>query len=206
MHKNMHTIQIYAELLLHIRIVSLYVTLDTEHSASTIVSLAEDGETINVAHHNAKASLQVPTRIARGESRTIDLPSSPSKELTLRLQLNDAVQKTLPLQNMTENLVPWTASSINDTASVMCSHCDTVFVESQKLRGWQDLPNENWAELMEFWHCHKPSSFATGSHREIADSKGYGESSKLRALKDVALVDTISVLLRPESCVGIRVR
>lgn len=36
---------------------------------------------------------------------------------------------------------------------------------------WKDLPSGNWAEMMDFWHCHKPDP--EGGH-EHGDGEGEG--------------------------------
>jgi len=74
---------------------------------------------------------------------------------------------------------------------------------------WKDLPSENWAEMMDFWHCHKPTeheSHAGHSDEETATAnKGYAANSKFTAQNKVGFVDLTTFLLDAKDCNNIRV-
>lgn len=38
-----------------------------------------------------------------------------------------------------------------------CSHCHKTLIQESQVQQLNDLPSESWAEMMDFWHCHKPS-------------------------------------------------
>lgn len=40
--------------------------------------------------------------------------------------------------------------------SLQCSECSTEIVAPNLIGSWKAMPSETWAEMMDFWHCHKP--------------------------------------------------
>lgn len=73
---------------------------------------------------------------------------------------------------------------------------------------WRDLPSENWAEMMEFWHCHKPDVPVGEKGEEGGDNtmKGYGANTRMVAQKGFGKVDLTYFLLDSEDCSGLEVR
>ena len=88
---------------------------------------------------------------------------------------------------------PWSALVLRPGASVLCRKCKAVIVEQDNLKEWKDLPSENWAEMMEFWHCHKPDH--AHAHNESLASRGYGANSRISAQDGVGFVNLTSFLL-----------
>ncbi|KAI4177981.1 MAG: hypothetical protein LQ343_000065 [Gyalolechia ehrenbergii] len=71
--------------------------------------------------------------------------------------------------------------------------CRSQRERSTKL--WKDLPSENWAEMMDFWHCHKPDTDDTIYHYQDGLSKGYGAASTIESIAGVGLLDPMYLLL-----------
>jgi hypothetical protein len=88
-----------------------------------------------------------------------------------------------------------------------CKSCEGVIVSKGKIRQWKDLPNENWAEMMDFWHCHKPDEhhLHDHSHDEVVGQKGYAAGNRLQAVDGVGFVDLASFLLAEQDCDGAQV-
>lgn len=38
-----------------------------------------------------------------------------------------------------------------------CKVCNNTLISTETITTWKALPSETWAEMMDFWHCHKPS-------------------------------------------------
>ncbi|OCL11743.1 hypothetical protein AOQ84DRAFT_286583, partial [Glonium stellatum] len=91
--------------------------------------------------------------------------------------------------------------------------CEGGLLGLGRVKGWRDLPSENWAEMMDFWHCHKPSEHHDHGHghgglghgEEAGKSKGYAASNRLRAIKGTGFVDLGAFLVREEDCEGVKV-
>ncbi|KAJ9669333.1 hypothetical protein H2201_000685 [Coniosporium apollinis] len=206
----MPQILLYAELLLNIRTVSLTATLQTESNKETKASLSADGETISLTHDGETASIRLPTKISGGGA-ALTLPAAPAKELTLRLQLEEDRPGLLKLGSSgrgSQNHVPWSASALNGRdVRVYCASrgCEQELVKKGAIGegAWKDLPNENWAEMMDFWHCHKPDH-GHGAGDERGKGRGYAAASRLTARAGTGFVDLAHFLLKEEDCCGVK--
>ncbi|KAF1944170.1 hypothetical protein EJ02DRAFT_452777 [Clathrospora elynae] len=208
---NETSISLYAELLLHIRTITLFASLRTNHSRQTDAKMSADGSYITVSHEGQSASIRLPINIKGGGDAALELPSlPPTKELTLRLQLEEMegsdMLGTLQSEDRQANVVPWDGASINETkaAEITCKSCEAVIVSKGKIGQWRDLPNENWAEMMDFWHCHKPDEhhLHDHTHEHTVGQKGYAASNRLQAVDGVGFVDLTSFLLSEQDCEG----
>ncbi|KAL1603543.1 hypothetical protein SLS60_005131 [Paraconiothyrium brasiliense] len=211
---NDTSITLYAELLLHIRTVTLFASLHTVHTRQTKAKLASNGCAITVTHEGTSATIKLPIQVEGGGDAALSLPASPpSKDLTLRLQIEEKegsdMLGTLLSEERKVNIVPWDGASLNNATDVTvhCKSCQEVIVPAGVVREWRDLPNENWAEMMDFWHCHKPDEHHLHDHatEEAIGKKGYAAGNRLQATKGIGFVDLASFLLKDEDCTGVEV-
>ena len=86
---------------------------------------------------------------------------------------------------------------------ISCKICGQVLVERRSIRRWKDLPSEGWAEMMEFWHCHKPNE--PHDHEDQNASKGYAANNSVALEAGVGLVDTMNFMLAGVDCKHIQV-
>lgn len=69
--------------------------------------------------------------------------------------------------------LPWTATDLRAEPgkfSLRCQ-CDSKIVNSPSIFEWKALPSENWAEMMDFWHCHKPDTGTDQYNKSYAASR-----------------------------------
>ncbi|KAF1359503.1 hypothetical protein EJ07DRAFT_178565 [Lizonia empirigonia] len=210
--KNESHIMLYAELLLHIRTITLFASLRSHHSRETKARLDADGSLITVSHEGYKATIRLPIKASGKGDAALELPAlPPSKELTLRLQMeeqDDSDMLGLMADVRKANIVPWdgVALSKQEEVELRCKNCEGVVLRSHAVSEWKDLPNENWAEMMDFWHCHKPDEHHLNDHaHEAGEQKGYAAGNRLRALDGVGLVDITSFLVREQDCEGAKI-
>ena len=208
------SITLYAELLLHIRTVTLFASLRTNFSRETHAKLSADGSCISVTHEDASATIRLPVNVKGGGDADLSLPSlPPNKEITLRLQLEEKegsdLLGTLNSEERQQNVVPWDGASLAHLhdLDVICKSCGEVIVSHGTIKEWRDLPNENWAEMMDFWHCHKPDEhhLHDHTHEEAIGQKGYAASNRLEATEGIGFVDLSSFLLKEQDCTGAKV-
>jgi hypothetical protein len=204
---------LYAELLLHIRTVTLFASLRTHHSRETKAQLSADGSCITVSHEGQSATISLPLKIEGKGDATLELPAQPpSKELTLRLQMEEREGSDmlgLMAEERKANIVPWDGASMNriDKPKLLCKNCKEEIMAEGQIREWKDLPNENWAEMMDFWHCHKPDEHHLHDHTHEATvgQKGYAAGNRLQAATGIGFVDLTSFLLEGQDCPGAQV-
>ena len=189
------TILIYAELLSNIRQVSVGCSLQTESSSSTQAVVSPDGLSLSLRHHGVERSLQLPGRVVAPER----LPPAKRglKSLTWRLPIAPTTVVANARPAMEDQSVPWSARDLEPGAAVSCRACKAVLVEAGALGVWKDLPSENWAEMMEFWHCHKPHDHHKHDDGSLAH-KAYGANSRIAAQTGVGFVDLTSFLVSRE--------
>tara|TARA_R110002003_G_scaffold114_12_gene9903 strand:- start:5074 stop:5871 length:798 start_codon:yes stop_codon:yes gene_type:complete len=211
---NETAITLYAELLLHIRTITLFASLRTHHSRGTKAKLSSDGTSITVSHEGRSASIRMPFNVKGAGEAELELPAQPSnKEITVRLQLEELedsdVLGALQSEDRRINIVPWDGAALDKQAhlEVRCKSCGGVIVPHGTIAQWKDLPNENWAEMMDFWHCHKPDEhhLHDHTHKDAIGGKGYAAGNRLQALEGVGFVDLTSFLLKEQDCEGAQV-
>ncbi|KAL1841388.1 hypothetical protein VTJ49DRAFT_7118 [Mycothermus thermophilus] len=203
---------LYAELLVNIRQISIGASLDSPSDASTQISLSADGRTVNLAHRGQTARLILPGKAAVGGTLLpIQERQKGSTSLSWRLPADGASLPPSHRQTGVED-IPWSATDLAPTSGVACRHCGADVVPSGSVKVWKDLPSENWAEMMEFWHCHKPDHHhhhhhgngddrdsGTADEQSLA-SRGYGASSAIQAQESVGFVDLTSLLFAETDC------
>lgn len=62
---------------------------------------------------------------------------------------------------------------------------------------WKDLPSGNWADMMDFWHCHKPE---TEFKQTDAGNKYVGLQGGYAAVEGTALVELTYFLVAKGNC------
>ncbi|ELR01922.1 hypothetical protein VC83_04170 [Pseudogymnoascus destructans] len=192
---------IYAELLPNIRQISVLAALPTPSDGTTRVSLSGDRALLTLVHNGATASLQLPGTIAPTYTATQPHPSLAQLSWRIPLAATPSQQRAAPSLP-----APWSAGALANTSSFSCRRCGQVILSPRRVTTWRDLPSENWAEMMEFWHCHKPDvPVGEKGDEEGGDNttKGYGANTRMMAQKGVGKVDLTYFLLDSEDCSGL---
>jgi hypothetical protein len=205
---NIPPIQIYAELLLHVGTISLIITLHSLSTEATTATLSADRNTLTVTHDGYSAFITLPTRIKGQSTTSLDLPATPAKELTLRLVIEEEAAQNESLIRGEElfpanDSIPWMASEMtNNSGDLACRNCQHILVQSGIIKTWKDLPSDNWAEMMDLWHCHKPKE---DQKEESGKTKGYSASRSLNVTSSVGFVSSSYFLVAPDDCINWKV-
>jgi len=192
----------YAELLINIRQISVIAALETPCNASTIVRLSSKRDTLSLQHENGVAILTLPGQVAA--NTILQKPATGSTELSWRLPLAGEPTRLDPDANES----PWPAQDLGKDTEMLCRECDAVIIGKGAISTWKDLPSENWAEMMDFWHCHKPSEHGHAGHshgEDATENKGYSANAKLTAQLSVGFVDLTTFLLTAKDCPTVKV-
>jgi hypothetical protein len=196
---------LYAELLVNIRQISLAASLPSPSDISTQVALSADGRTVRLSHRGQVCQLTLPAKVALGGTL---LPVQDQQKgatgLSWRLPLDASSIPSLAHQ---PDSPPWSAMDLRPNSEVACRQCNTVVVPGDAVKVWKDLPSENWAEMMEFWHCHKPDHGKDSGKADenTLSTRGYGASSAITAQKGVGFVDLTTLLFAESDCRNIMV-
>lgn len=199
-------IYLYAEVLANIRQANFYASLQTQKNEHTRIDIASDKKTVTVSHDGEIASIYLPTEISG--TAQVDIPIDRGKEMAARLELANIMDMPAQVETAFGSEGPWSAKDLSPTTRIRCRNCNVDLLRLETLLDIKDLPSENWAEMMDLWHCHKPQDAHTEDGEDLAqaaNSKGYGSHTKLKASPGTALVDTASFLLAESSWTNIQV-
>lgn len=192
---------IYAELLANIRQLSVAVTLPSPAERSTQGTVSPDGSKLHIAHAGTQTPFSLPGNVVAPRNGVLPAPHPGSRVLSWRLPLSDA---SAPLaRGPVDEPVPWTATDLLPESAVACRGCAATVVPEGTAKEWRDLPSENWAEMMDFWHCHKPTDHEHDHEPEHLAKRGYGANSSIAAQNGVGLVDLTSLLFTEADCSGL---
>ena len=204
-------IHLYIEHLLNIRTLSIQASLPTSSTSTTHATISADKSILTLTHNNETASIKLPLNLSPRQESTIELaiPPVPQRELSFRVQLEekDNAQLADGYDRDDGVITPWTADQLTTETEVCCKACGSVVVERSVIKQWKDLPSEGWAEMMDFWHCHKPDH-PDGTHSHGSDGelkKGYAAGSTLALQSGVGMVDAMSFVFVAEDCANIKV-
>ena len=197
----MVSITLYAELLLNIRQVTVVATLPSSSNKNTKVEISESCTAIIVHHEEETVALSLPCQVLR--TGILEIPKPPSSELSFRLPFD----KSVLLTKMHEEdfaLTQWSAKSLGSRTRIACKSCGYIWIDSS-ISSWRDLPSENWAEMMDFWHCHKPEAETNGHSNGHVTGKGYAADRRIAAQPGIAFVDVLHFQVHPDDCSGLEV-
>ncbi|PFH55523.1 hypothetical protein XA68_18120 [Ophiocordyceps unilateralis] len=189
-------IAVYAELLPNIQQVSIAATLSSHSDDSTSAEVTDGGCCIRIRHRDRAQAVELPA--AAAASAALALPSIPCSNLAWRLPVAALHPRSLPLAPENQE-IPWASADLKMGSAVSCRQCGNDLVWRDQVNIWKDLPSENWAEMMEFWHCHKPHDDGNSNHGALAD-RAYGANSAIAARPGVGFVDVTSFMFFESDC------
>lgn len=192
---------LYAELLSNIRQVSVAAALPSSSDADTAANISSDGQLFILTHDGRSETLRLPAQVSlRGR---LPIPKLGGRDLSWRLPLHPSAYPPRP-PSSDDSQPPWSAADLMPGSAVTCRRCGQEIVRDGVVQTWKDLPSENWAEMMELWHCHKPTNLNASSHEHLA-TRGYGANSAIGAQDGVGLVDLMLLLFSENNCVSLKV-
>lgn len=196
----MPNIYLYAELLLNIRQVTIFAILPSSCNETTHIELDSNHKSLRLQHEDDGASIELPCPVV--DDANVKVPTIPTKELSFRLAVSGSSKLPGRTTPSSDNTVPWPASALTSETQLACGSCGNLLVTDVKV--WKDLPSGGWADMMDFWHCHKPTieDMANGS---AGSTKGYAASNVLGPTTGVGLVDISCFHLAESDCTGIMV-
>lgn len=195
---------IYAELLSNIGQVSVRATLSSPSDSTTKAEILDDGRRIQVHHQGEVRALDLPASVLVRSA--IPIPANCSQDLAWRLPVPVA-ETNLTRFSAENQSVPWSSTDLKVGSYIRCRHCNREIVQRDRIKSWKDLPSENWAEMMEFWHCHKPHDHDHEHHDDgdALSKRGYGANSAITAQPEIGFVDLTSFMFSESDCDGLSV-
>lgn len=202
-----NAIIIYAELLTNLRQVTVKAVLPSVADSSTEAKVVGGGKALLVKHGEQVQELQLPARIAA--DGPLPVSRGQLKDLTWRIPIaRDELQGGHFVAE--QQPLPWTAVDLVAGSPISCRACNMEIVANGGINEWKDLPSEGWAEMMEFWHCHKPVDH-DHAHDHATDEdhltkRGYGANSAISSRPGTGFIDLMSFMLSATDCQSLLVR
>ena len=197
----MGAISLYAELLLNIRQVTVFVTLPTIFDDKTQIQLSPNRRLLIVTHNGEQSVLDLPSQTAI--SAEIKIPTTQVKELSFRLSISQEDLAAGVDEKSRGDSSIWPASALSPTSQFACRTCKNIIVQDG-ITAWKDLPSENWAEMMDFWHCHKPHVREDDPGANVS-TKGYAASDGFMPMSGIGFVDELHLRMLGNNCRGLKV-
>lgn len=197
---GMSSIYLYAEVLLNIHQVTLHASLQTTRNEQTKIEISSDKHVITVFHDGQSTSLYLPTQISGNAKITI--PAEKKKDLSVRLAIEDTSGLAPPELNGASDVAPWSAQSMSEDAMLRCKSCHAQILSHCQ---WQDLPSQNWFEMLDYWHCHKPEDDADHQQGDISSANQPLGRDMTKSKPGLGLVDVVSFLLNAKDCSNLNV-
>lgn len=233
------SLYLHAELLPNIRQITLYVSIPQSSALDGVrpeIQLSESRKAVTLTltepYSHVTETIKLPARVSDASRWSLNTNAAPSttslsRDYSFRMQIDADDEALAPQDGLVDGYVPWTAADMSLSTRIRCRACGMPFLKassSDKTREkdandttgwiWKDLPSGNWAEMMDFWHCHKPdpheddpeaeASAALRIEEANAQVKGYGASSRVEATPGVVLIDVATFLIAESDCVGLK--
>ncbi|KAF7177325.1 hypothetical protein CNMCM7691_005284 [Aspergillus felis] len=227
------SLYLHAELLPNIRHITLYISLPANLGSQNIqplITVSETRQAVSVSlpkpFDHVTDTIKLPARVNEASRRILatnrqDAATTADRrrEFSFRMQIDDS-DASLPRQDaLIDDFVPWTAADMSPSTRLRCRECENVVLDTPRCADaqtgsestgpegwtWKDLPSGNWAEMMDFWHCHKPDPPEGHGHGEDpnAQTKGYGAANQVVATAGTVLVDVATFLVSEADCRGL---
>lgn len=194
-------LSIYAELLPNLGRVSVVATLPSPADDTTVAEVSKDGSNVRIHHQGEWRDLLLPGTVVKPPSVLAMKRGVLSLSWRLQLPQNQVGQGEYAPES---HAIPWSAADLLPGSAVSCRRCKAVIVPEDAVEVWKDLPAENWAEMMEFWHCHKPGDQDRQDDGDLAQ-RGYGANSTISGQDAIGLVDLSSFLFAESDCKNLKV-
>lgn len=195
-------ITVYAEFLHNIRQLTISITLISNCNKSTTVELSQDRKALVIEHQAQQIIAQLPAQVDADAILPRPLPRT--KELVFRLNAAEDRDSWQPKRLELDDHAIWPASSLTPDTRISCRACQSVVLRGS-VKVWKDLPSDNWAEMMDFWHCHKPDNEDCPRQDASQSTKGYAAFNSLAPLPGCGLVHLDHFRIHESDCRGLQV-
>lgn len=195
--QEMERPNIYAELLLHLSSVSALVSLPSKSNRGTQASISSGGDFMSLLHEGLVTQIRLPASVPTTTS-PITFPLD-TIEVPFRFPMAKNCKNAGTKDASILDYVPWPASFMTPSTFIACQLCKDLIVKRSPIV-WKDLPNANWAEMMDFWHCHKPKAEESAANGTNEVSKRVGVAGTFNPSAGIGLVDVLYFHLRDDAC------
>lgn len=151
--------------------------------------------------------IHLPKKIDVDENRGVSFVKGNTKSWSLRLKVDPKHNKH-PIKtgfNSEEGnkLDKWDRKYLKslETFLFRCEHCDAPILDNKvNCKVINEMPSDNWMELMDYWHCHKPDVHE--NQKGLASILNSSRYSSLKPLINEVLVGESSLNTNYDTIIG----
>lgn len=162
--------------------------------------LCHNQRTLRLRHEDEEAIIELPCQVAKDVE--LKIPPATTRELSFRLVVSNTARLPAQAKEAIDCNDPWPASKLKAETQIACGSCGNILVNNVNV--WKHLPSPGWADMMDFWHCHKPSA-KNGDNVYDGSDKGYAAANALGPAAGVGLVDVSKLHFAAIDCTGLEV-
>lgn len=157
------TVNYYVELLSRISSISVLVEEEDENVRFIAENLVQiDSRLIKLVLQDQQAiNIPLPIDVARIPNLTSCFKQK-GNIVSIRLPLVDVkVDRSTNALMSISSSYKWSASYLRKSVAnytFNCLSCNHTLIDYSNIKSVLDMPSELWAEMMDFWHCHKPDT------------------------------------------------
>ncbi|CEP24986.1 unnamed protein product [Cyberlindnera jadinii] len=184
------TLLYYYEVLERIRSVSIVVELLDGSLSSWDAFYDSKSHILTVLVGDEQIAIELSDEIPELSKDDLRLCTKQNKQtLVMRLPMDGAGKFNRDFNELMSlsTHYKWDAKFLASSSfQLHCRDCDSPILDSDDISSLNEMPSELWAEMMDFWHCHKPHD--ENGHGHIAhDNTKY---TSLKPIKNGVLVGT----------------
>lgn len=163
-HPESKSLEYLAEFLPHIKVIT--VCIGCEKSEVKSITTSNDGTKLLFERVTGDiVTLKLPVDTVKGLAVDISkqngtgclsfkLPSHPKYSDV------ESVEKNQVMESLTTRKdFPWSCAelrALRDKGILKCCKCNHDIIDLKDVRKMNEMPSENWSEMMEYWHCDRP--------------------------------------------------
>ncbi|KAK7207528.1 ubiquitin-conjugating enzyme E2-binding protein [Myxozyma melibiosi] len=143
---NYENVIYYSELLPRVSKLSLVVS-PLESEPSHLSRLGSSKLFVKLSASDSSSTIELPAKVSP------DTPIS-LKQLAAFSEGSLSLRLTAARQERETHTVPFPANELSQARQLHCRSCDEPLLRNEVK--FLNMPSENWYEMMDYWHCHKP--------------------------------------------------
>lgn len=149
---------------------------------------------------NANIKIKLPQKV---HSETVSKSTRSIEQGVLGIRLRNPKPEFLTndsVEQLLQDQYQWNIKDLRQfhtQDSFKCTRCNNVLIDLEKVSKFLPMPSELWYEMLDFWHCHKPTS---DSHKNVGLLKRFNE---LKPKPKSLIIGSYYLIVNPEDWDGL---
>lgn len=152
----------FSEYLPRLNSISVVLDVNSDFKIDDINRISIVGELLSIElKNNTPIRVNLPDKASQTSITGMKLTNS---TLSFGVKMHEKeLDSTVPFTE--ETIDKWSCKDLSQTPKIgrhhkfrfVCKNCNSELIDSSQY-DFKDMPSEQWYEMMDFWHCHKPEN------------------------------------------------